>query len=564
MTILLREVKVPIGVGQDESALRERLQALLGTSVGASVGNGGPSPAALSISKRSLDARKKSDIHYVYQLRVESPHEDELFERASQAGMRPERAAPLARSHPLEGVRGGIGLAGLASPEDFRHPPVIIGSGPAGIFSALVLAEAGIQCTIVDRGEPVEARMRTVNKLRRLGQLSPESNYCFGEGGAGTFSDGKLTCGRNHPLIRYLFERWVEFGAPESILWEAHPHIGTDNLMRIALRMRQHVAALGSSFLFGTRFVDMEDGGSAARYKLRFANGTTLLTDHVVLAIGHSARDTYQMLLDRGLAMAPKPFALGARIEHSQDRINSIQYGNAVASGASCSLLPAAEYKLAAQAGGRGIWTFCMCPGGFLLPTSAQEGHLAINGMSYQARKSGFANAAVVVNIQREDFFRGHPLDGAVFQSRLEQSAFQAGGGGYVSPAQKLEDFIRGRATRGEMQSTYRPGVAAARLDKLLPSFVTEALQAALKQYNEKMRGYIGSDSIIAGIESKTSSPIVMTRDAGLQSISHPGLFPTGEGAGFAGGIVRLPSMVLRWPVLSWNRCPTAPAQGPI
>lgn len=535
MTVLIRELKVPISESQDAGDLLAHLSKALGRAIPFDEVSG---KSKLSVHKRSLDARKKSNIHYVYQLRLETPDEQAVLAAAERAGIAAEILPADKNTHPVWGVGGKPGLAGLPSKRDLRHTPVIVGTGPAGVFSGLVLAEAGIPCILVDRGEAVEQRMRTVGRFLRNSAFTPESNYCFGEGGAGTFSDGKLTCGRNHPLIRYLFERWVEFGAPESILWEAHPHIGTDYLMRIAIRMRNHIRDLGSSFVFGTRLEEIESGGSSARFRLRFSDGSVIPTDHVILAIGHSARDTYEMLLRKGVAIAPKPFALGARIEHPQEVINEIQYGKAPPTGASCALLPAAEYKLAAQAANRGIWTFCMCPGGYLLPTSAQPGHLAINGMSYHSRASGFANAAVVVNIAREDFFRGHPLDGMRFQSELEQAAFVAGGGNYFSPAQRLMDFIKERPSRGELKSTYRPGVSAARLDKLLPDFVANSLRIALAQYNDKMRGYISSEAIIAGVESKTSSPIVMMRDERLQSVSHPGLFPTGEGAGFAGGIV--------------------------
>ncbi|MES2745376.1 MAG: hypothetical protein V4655_08105, partial [Bdellovibrionota bacterium] len=383
---------------------------------------------------------------------------------------------------------------------------------------------------VVERGEAVEDRMRTVHRLQRSGSFSEESNYCYGEGGAGTFSDGKLTCGRNHPLIRYLFEQWVRFGAPDSILYEAHPHIGTDYLMQIARKTRLYLETLGTKFLFKTRMIDFEEG-TTSRYKVHMHDGTTLETDHLIMAIGHSARETYQMLYEKGLAIGPKPFAIGARFEHPQDVINKIQYG-------SCTLLPAAEYKLAAQANGRGIWTFCMCPGGNLLPTNAQPEHLAINGMSYHSRNSGFANAAVVVNVMREDFYKGHPLDGMHFQAAIEKAAFKAGGGNYNTPAQKLSDFLAGRLTKGEMKSSYKPGVTPARLDQLLPSFVVDSLKGALGEYNKRMRGFIAEEAIVAGVETKTSAPIVMFRDAGLQSTSHPGFFPAGEGAGFAGGIV--------------------------
>ena len=474
----------------------------------------------VNITKKSLDARRKARIVYHYQVDVDVEDEASVYQTKSSVASISEPTAP---SDPLEG---------LPFPEiNFRHKPVIIGSGPSGVFSALTLSRAGQACVVVERGEPVEQRIKTTNKLRSRGIFTPESNYCFGEGGAGTFSDGKLTCGRNHPLIRHVFDQFVVHGAPDEILYDAKPHIGTDYLIQVAKNMRVHLQKSGTEFKFGRRFVDFRDGGDHARYIVVLDDGQEIATDHVIIAIGHSARDTYEMLLEKGLAIVPKPFAMGARFEHPQDVVNKIQFG-------SCKIPNAAEYKLAAQSGDRGIWTFCMCPGGHLMPTNAQAGHLAINGMSYHARKSGFANAAVVVNVLREDFYRGHPLDGVRFQEQLEKAAFIAGGGNYYSPAQKLKDFLAGRETKGEIRSTYKPGVSNARLDKVLPHFIVDALRAGVKEYDKKMRGFICEESAVVGIESKTSSPISMMRTKNMQSVSHPGIFPSGEGAGFAGGIV--------------------------
>jgi len=512
VTLRLKDVEVPATNGSTEAQLAAAVAKRLGL----------PADALLSlvIRKKSLDARRKSRIVYHYQVDVDLEDEAAVLRSSdSQVEVAPSEAA----ADPLDGLAKGS--------YRFRHMPIIIGSGPAGTFAALALARAGQPCMIIERGEAVEQRLRTVNNLRRDGTFEGESNYCFGEGGAGTFSDGKLTCGRNHPLVKFLFNQWVEFGAPDEIRYDAHPHIGTDYLLRIAKNQREHLEQVGCQFLFGRRFVDITSGGSAARYRIKLDDATTLLTDHLVLAIGHSARDTYEMLLERGLAIAPKPFAMGARFEHPQDVIDKIQFGN------QCDL-PPAEYKLAAHTQDRGIWTFCMCPGGHLLPTNAQPNHLAINGMSYHARNSGFANAAVVVNVLREDFYRGHPLDGMRFQAAIERQAFAAGGGNYMSPAQRMQDFMVGRASTGELRSTYKPGVSSARLDQVLPQFIVDALRQAVVDYNKKMHGFISKDALVVGVETKTSSPIVMLRDKSLQSISHPGLFPAGEGAGFAGGIV--------------------------
>jgi uncharacterized FAD-dependent dehydrogenase len=512
MSLQVSNVEIPIEEGSSTEVLSRYVSDKLGIP--------GNVIKSLQIKKKSLDARRKGRIKYVYQLHVEVDGEESLIEKSQTSDV--IRTPEVKSFHPVDGLD--------LSSKVLSTPPVIIGSGPAGIFAALALAEAGQRCIIVERGEPVEARMRTVGRLRRAGQFEEESNFCFGEGGAGTFSDGKLTCGRNHPLVRYLFEKWVEFGAPADILYNAHPHIGTDYLMILAKNMRLYLESRGCKFLFGTRFEDFKPGASA-RYEVSLSNGDRIETDHLVMAIGHSARDTYRLLLERGLAIQPKPFAIGARFEHPQEDIDRIQYG-------SCELLPAAEYKLAARAGDRGIWTFCMCPGGLLMPTGAQPGHLAINGMSYHARNSGFANAAVVVNVNREDFYRGHVLDGVTFQENIEKAAFIAGGSNYSSPAQRLTDFLKGRETKGSLESTYKPGVNPARIDKLLPKFVVDSLKGALGEYNKKMHGYISDRAIVAGVESKTSSPIVMTRDAKLMSVSHPGFYPCGEGAGFAGGIV--------------------------
>jgi uncharacterized FAD-dependent dehydrogenase len=512
MTLRLHDVEVPVSLAPPQSLLQETIAGMLEIPTG--------HVKRVTIQKKSLDARRKARIVYHYQVDVDVEDEDLVYKSKSSIANLVDQTAP---SDPLAGLE--------MSSVQFRHRPVIIGSGPAGIFTALTLSLAGQPSIIVERGEPVEKRIKSTNRLRSRGLLNEESNYCFGEGGAGTFSDGKLTCGRNHPLINHVFDQFVKFGAPPEILYDAKPHIGTDFLIRIAKRMREYLQAQGCTFHFGRKFVDFESLESGAKYKVILDNGEELATDQLIVAVGHSARDTYEMLLNRGVSIVPKPFAMGARIEHPQEIVNKIQFGQ-------CKLLPAAEYKLAAQSGDRGIWTFCMCPGGHLMPTSAQAGHLAINGMSYHARGSGYANAAVVVNVLREDFYRGHPLDGMRFQASLEQASFKMGGSNYHSPAQRLTDFLASRDSKGTLNSTYKPGVANARLDKLLPNFIVEALKQGIKDYDKKMRGYITPESTIVGIESKTSSPISMMRGKNLQSLSHPNLYPTGEGAGFAGGIV--------------------------
>ena len=512
MAVRYRKLEIPAVSEQPELGLRSAVANALGIDE--------EHILALNIHKKSLDARKKSRIVYRYQVDLE---------------LADEQAVRQAVGEDLELLDETPDVTPLGEWEgqtfSTKMRPLVIGSGPAGIFAAQILTEAGLKPIVIERGEPVEKRLKTVGKLRRSGEFSGESNYCYGEGGAGTFSDGKLTCGRNHPLVRYLFREWVRFGAPDSIMYDAHPHIGTDHLMVIAKRTREYLQSKGATFLFGARLEDVQRSGDR-ELAITLNDGQVLRSEHVVLAVGHSARETYRMLHDRGLAMAPKPFALGARFEHPQEVIDRIQFG-------SCNVLPPAEYKLAAKAGDRGIWTFCMCPGGHLLSTGAQPGHLAINGMSYHARNSGFANAAVVVNIRREDFYKGHVLDGLAFQEDLEKAAFAAGGGDYRAPAQRLDDFLIGRESQGTLTSTYQPGVVSARMDAILPEFVSQSLRGALHDYNKRMRGFLSKDALVVGLESKTSAPVMMTRDPKtLMSVSHPGLFPCGEGAGFAGGIV--------------------------
>lgn len=485
---------------------------------------------SLQIKKKSIDARKKSNIVHHLQLDI-SLSDARLAERLLQENPKTVSISAKKKSQDPLGEFSQEDLLTLqqAYRSNENHRPVIIGTGPAGIFAGLTLARAGLRPILIERGQAVEQRLRKVNILRAKGEFDPESNYCFGEGGAGTFSDGKLTCGRNHPLVRHLFDVWVRYGAPKDIQVDAHPHIGTDNLLLIAKNMRESMESLGAEFRFETKLESCRS--DQGLWTLELSSKETLLTKHVILAVGHSARDTYTMLEKLGVAMQQKPFAMGARIEHPQAVIDNIQYG-------SCTVLPAAEYKLAAQQGDRGIWTFCMCPGGHLMPTGAQPGHLAINGMSYHARNSQFANAAVVVNVRREDYDKGQPLDGMRYQAKFERKAFAAGGSNYYAPAQRLVDFIEGKPTTVAMKSTYKPGIKPARMDKILPPFIVESLKEAMKAYNNKMRGYLHPDALIVGLESKTSAPVVLPRTKGLESQSHPGLYPCGEGAGFAGGIV--------------------------
>ena len=412
---------------------------------------------------------------------------------------------------------------------------VIVGTGPAGLFAALRFADAGVCCTVLDRGAALEDRNKRARRLRAEGELDPESNLCFGEGGAGTYSDGKLYTRKRTPRVREVYERLVAFGADPEILIDAHPHVGTNRLIPLLRALRGHLIDRGIELRFDTRLDDLvvEDGRVRA---LRCSDGRELPADAVILATGHSARDTYAMLATHSVLMEPKPFAVGARVEHPQELIDNIQLGGAAGHPA----LGAAEYFLRCQVDDRGVYSFCMCPGGFVIPTPTEVGHLNVNGMSNQSRGNFFANAALVVTVTPQDFAPGgDPLEGLAFQRRVERAAFLAGGGGYRAPATRLTDLIAGRGSSTlPPRTSYRPGLTAGDVTGVLPPEVTPALLQALDHFGRRMRGYITEEAVMVAAETTTSSPIRVIRGDDLQSPTVRGLYPTGEGAGYAGGIV--------------------------
>ena len=480
------------------------------------------------VLNKSLDARNKSAIRFYYEVEVEF---EEGIISHSHVRFFEEREISTDESDPLCNIDLSRSKSSIS--------PVIIGSGPAGLFAGWLLLEAGLKPIVIERGAAVEERAKKVDRLWRAMVFDPESNYCFGEGGAGTFSDGKLTTGKRHPWISYLFKKWVSFGAPKDILIDAHPHIGSDFLTKVVKNMRESMKARGATFFFDTRFVDFNETNGDARYEILLSSGEKLKTHYLILAIGQSARDTYELLYKKNVSLTAKSFAIGTRIEHPQEVIDEIQFGKKNLD-LYRQALPVADYKLTARAGERGVWSFCMCPGGYILPTGAEEGCLAVNGMSLFARDSGFANAALVVNITPNDFGKSSPLDGVNFQRAIEQKAFKAGGSSWCAPAERLFHFL-GTSKMNDLDSvssTYRPGITPYPLDKVLPGFVTAALQTAMTTFNKKMRGYTHEKAILVGVETKTSSPLTINRGKNLESISHPGIFPAGEGAGYAGGIV--------------------------
>ncbi len=477
--------------------------------------------------RRSVDARKKDAICYIYTVDVTLGPE-----KAEQAWLKHHNQAGAEAVKPEEYRLPSCGEESLTS------RPLVVGAGPAGLFAALSLAEAGFCPLVIEQGAPVEERTADVKAFWQGGPLKPLSNVQFGEGGAGTFSDGKLNTGIRDPggRISHVLEVFCEAGAPEEILYDAKPHIGTDILVHVVRNIREKIISLGGTFLFHTRLTDIsaENGKLAAAELEDSASGMKrfVRTDILILAPGHSSRETFPMLLGRGVDMTAKPFAMGLRIQHPQKLINAIQYGDEAPAD-----LPAADYKLTAKtAAGRGVYSFCMCPGGQVVNASSEAGRLCINGMSESARAGRNANAALIVQVGPEDLPSDDVLAGMTFQRQLEEAAFLAAGG--LIPAQRWEDFTLGKKTEeaGSVEPDFCGGWAFAELGRVIPPFMKEALLEAMPQFDRKMKGFALPDAILAGVEARTSSPVrILRSEAGESSIG--GLYPCGEGAGYAGGI---------------------------
>ncbi|MFM5915001.1 MAG: FAD-dependent protein [Chakrabartia godavariana] len=484
-----------------------------------------------TVFRRGNDARKKGAIKLVYTIDVNLSDEAGVLARlAGDPHIRPtpdtsyKFVAP-----PQQGWSGSR--------------PVVIGAGPCGLMAALILAQMGLRPIIIERGKAVRERTKDTWGLWRRGVLNPESNAQFGEGGAGTFSDGKLYSRIKDPrhLGRKVLVEFVKAGAPEDILTEAHPHIGTFRLVTMVMSIRETIEKLGGEYRFGTRVEDFEIDTDAAGHRrmraLLLSDGTTLPAEHVIMAVGHSARDTFYKLHERGIHVEAKPFAIGVRIEHPQSWIDRARYG----ADAGNKILGPAAYSLAHSAkNGRSVYSFCMCPGGRVVAATSEEGRVVTNGMSQYSRAEFNANSGLVVDISPERDYPGGPLAGIDLQRHWERQAFLAGGSTYQAPGQRLEDFLAGRPSTalGSVTPSYQPGVHPTDLATCLPDFVVEAMREALPIFGRKMPGYDHPDVVLTGVESRTSSPIRIRRGENCQSINTAGLYPAGEGAGYAGGIL--------------------------
>ena len=461
------------------------------------------------IFKKSIDARNKADVHFVYTIDIDTD-DKKIVSRLTKVDE--------------------ISFPKIKNMRKSEYRPIIVGAGPAGLFAALVLAQNGVKPIILEQGRSVDERLKDIEEFKATGKLNALSNVQFGEGGAGTFSDGKLNTGISSPFCRKVLEEFVNFGAPKQILYLSKPHLGTDNLINIIRNMRNEIVRLGGKFCFNEKVTDFEFKENKLEAVIC---SRRIETDTVVLAIGHSSRETFEKLYNLGFNMEAKAFSVGARVEHKQALINESQYGNQTK-----LKLPAAEYKLVYHGKDRSLYTFCMCPGGVVVASSSEENTIVTNGMSYFARDGENANSALLVGVNPEDFEGDSPLRGMYFQKQLEEKAFVLGKGGYKAPAQNVVDFLERKCTTkfGDVKPTYLPGVQMSDLHEVLPKFITDTMEEGIRYFDTKIKDF-ASSGVLTGVETRSSSPVRILRDDTLQS-NIRGVYPCGEGAGYAGGIM--------------------------
>lgn len=510
---MLQIERVKLELEEDESLLRRRAAAALRI----------PEADVLEVQilRRAVDARE--GVRFVYTLRAAVRNEKTVLKRCKNKNVSPVSETPYHLPDPID------------PPE---VPPVVVGAGPGGLFCALALARCGARPILLERGWNVERRAEDVERFWKTGTLDPESNVQFGEGGAGTFSDGKLNTGTRDMRHRFILETLTAHGAPESILYDAKPHVGTDYLRKVLVNLRQELMELGCDIRFGHRLTGLElKNGSVAALEVTGPEGPYRLpAENVVLALGNGARDTFEMLHAAGVPMEPKPLAVGVRIEHRQSDIDLAQYKSM----AGHPRLPASSYKLSCHLeNGRGVFSFCVCPGGEVVAAASEEARAVTNGMSRCARDGENCNGGLLASVTPADFPGNGPLAGIAFQRELEARAYAAGGGGYIAPAQRVEDFLLRRPSQGpgKVRPTYRPGVRWCNLWEVLPRWLCESLAEALPILDKKVKGYAGPDAVLTAVESRSSCPLRILRDENARS-PIGGLWPCGEGAGYAGGIM--------------------------
>jgi hypothetical protein len=531
---MLRLTEIRLGLDHREPDLKAAILHALGISE--------PELLGYHVRRRGHDARKSGQVVFVYTLDAEVKDEPALLARFRHS--QHIRQAPDEVYHyPVQ------------APANFGKRPVVIGTGPCGLFAGLSLARMGFRPLILERGKDVRERSQDVWSFWRQGRLNPESNVQFGEGGAGTFSDGKLHTGikdRGHH-IKKILQDFVDAGAPGEILYISKPHIGTLRLVKVVENLRHKIVELGGEIRFGSHVTDIiiEDGDvqgrtsaaggrmprAAAVRGVTLANGESIETDQVILALGHSARDSFEMLHRRGVHIEPKPFSIGFRIEHPQTLINRCRLGSEAAH----PVLGAADYKLVHHCrNGRSVYSFCMCPGGQVVAATSEKGRVVTNGMSHYSRSERNANAGIVVDITPQDFGSDDPLAGIALQRKLEEKAFELGGKNYNAPAQRAGDFLAGRPSTGpgSVIPSYTPGVTWTDLGTALPDYAIAAIREAIPEFDKMLKGFAMDDAVLTAVETRTSAPIRITRDENFESTNTKGLFPAGEGAGFAGGII--------------------------
>ena len=516
--IRLTEIKLPLNHAPED----------LTTAITTKLKISAEQMASFVMFKRGYDARNKRNIQLIYTLDITLTDSDLTHDLLVQ----------FASDNHVKATPDTSYKYVSEAPENLTERPVVIGFGPCGLLAGLTLAQMGFKPIIIERGNEVRQRTKDTFGFWRQRQLNTESNVQFGEGGAGTFSDGKLYSqvkDLNH-YGRKVMTEFVKAGAPDEILFVSKPHIGTYKLVTMVEKMRAEIIALGGEVRFATRVDDLHITDSKVT-GVTLSSGETLKTNHVIFAVGHSARDTFQMIHDKGVYIEAKPFSIGFRIEHKQSAIDEARFGD----NAGNEILGAADYKLVHHCkNGRSVYSFCMCPGGTVVAAASEEGRVVTNGMSQYSRNERNANSAIVVGIDPERDYPNHPLAGIELQRQLETLAFELGGKDYSAPAQTIGDFLKGKPNSelGDVKPSYTPGITLTDLSKALPDFAIDAIREAIPAFNKKIQGFSSDDGLLTGVETRTSSPISIKRNKDFQSINTKGLFPAGEGAGYAGGIL--------------------------